>query len=251
MTKGIIISLYEYTGTMLEPWAKDGYTCYAYDLQHDEGADEIVRYEGEGSITFRHANLHSAGTLYRMVKHHKKHKVDMVFGFPVCTDLAVSGAAHFERKRKVNPFFQLTAAHHAKAVSDFAEAVGAAAYMIENPVSTLATLWRKPDHYFHPWQFGGYLDYKSAKHPVWPEYIADWDIYNKKTCLWVGGIFTMPKICAMDTPEGYSTQHKKLGGKSMKTKNIRSATPRGFAAAVHYANRASTDEIVRPLQLTI
>ena len=35
---------------------------------------------------------------------------------------------------------------------------------------------------------------------------------------------------------GYSDQHKKLGGKSLKTKNIRSATPRGFAKAVFEFN---------------
>ena len=35
---------------------------------------------------------------------------------------------------------------------------------------------------------------------------------------------------------GYSDQHNKLGGKSLKTKNIRSATPRGFAQAVFEAN---------------
>jgi hypothetical protein len=36
---------------------------------------------------------------------------------------------------------------------------------------------------------------------------------------------------------GSSTQHRKLGGKSMKTKNIRSATPRGFARAIFEANQ--------------
>jgi len=36
--------------------------------------------------------------------------------------------------------------------------------------------------------------------------------------------------------DGYSDQFKKLGGKSLKTKNIRSATPRGFAKAVMIAN---------------
>lgn len=36
---------------------------------------------------------------------------------------------------------------------------------------------------------------------------------------------------------GDSTQYKKLGGKSLKTKNIRSATPRGFARAVYQANK--------------
>jgi hypothetical protein len=46
----------------------------------------------------------------------------------------------------------------------------------------------------------------------------------------------MPTKAPVECPKGYSTQHKKLGGKSMKTKNIRSATPRGFAKAVCWAN---------------
>ena len=32
-------------------------------------------------------------------------------------------------------------------------------------------------------------------------------------------------------------QHKKLGGKSERTKNIRSATPRGFSQAVYEVNK--------------
>jgi hypothetical protein len=35
---------------------------------------------------------------------------------------------------------------------------------------------------------------------------------------------------------GYSTAMMKLGGKSQRTKDIRSATPRGFAKAVYAAN---------------
>jgi len=35
MTKGIVISLYDFTGEALKPWADDGYECYAYDIQHD------------------------------------------------------------------------------------------------------------------------------------------------------------------------------------------------------------------------
>ena len=36
---------------------------------------------------------------------------------------------------------------------------------------------------------------------------------------------------------GYSTAMMKLGGKSQRTKDIRSATPRGFAIAVYEANK--------------
>ena len=46
----------------------------------------------------------------------------------------------------------------------------------------------------------------------------------------------MPGKKYVHVDDGYSDQHKKLGGKSLKTKNIRSATPRGFAKAVFLAN---------------
>ena len=47
----------------------------------------------------------------------------------------------------------------------------------------------------------------------------------------------MPDKKPVEVDAGYSDQHKKLGGKSLKTKNIRSATPRGFAKAVFLANK--------------
>jgi hypothetical protein len=50
------------------------------------------------------------------------------------------------------------------------------------------------------------------------------------------GGFRMPHKKPVPIPEGYSDQHNLLGGKSERTKNIRSATPRGFARAVFLAN---------------
>lgn len=46
----------------------------------------------------------------------------------------------------------------------------------------------------------------------------------------------MPERKPVDVGAGYSTQHLRLGGNSIKTKNIRSATPRGFARAIFEAN---------------
>ena len=110
---------------------------------------------------------------------------------------------------------------------------------MENPVSVLSTLWRKPDQSFHPYQYGGYIPSDQSVHPKWPDYIAPYDAYPKKTCLWTGNNFVMPDKLPVKPKDGYSTQHLKLGGKSQKTKNIRSATPRGFARAVFEANRSS------------
>jgi len=52
----------------------------------------------------------------------------------------------------------------------------------------------------------------------------------------------MPPKRPTEKPDGYSQQHLKLGGKSQRTKDIRSATPRGFARAVYEFN--SKEELV-------
>lgn len=88
---------------------------------------------------------------------------------------------------------------------------------------------------FHPYEYGGYLP-TIDEHPIYPEYIKPRDAYPKKTCIWSGGGFCMPEKKPVAVMPGYSDQHNKLGGKSLKTKNIRSATPRGFANAVFIAN---------------
>lgn len=53
----------------------------------------------------------------------------------------------------------------------------------------MSTLWRKPDHYFDPYEYGGYLSQiEGSYHPKMPYRNA----YTKKTCLWTGNGFTMP-----------------------------------------------------------
>ena len=32
---GIVLSLYDFTGEALKPWADAGHECYAFDIQHD------------------------------------------------------------------------------------------------------------------------------------------------------------------------------------------------------------------------
>lgn len=244
MTKGIVISLYDFTGEALKPWAEAGYTCYAFDIQHPtEG--HTTDFWGLGSIHYRRADLHSFDGFLNVMRVVAKRKgIPVVFGmaFPVCTDMAVSGAAHFKRKAERDPEFQNKAVNYAVQCSHYFESLNIP-YFIENPVSVLATKWRKPDHSFHPYQYGEYLTDAEAVHPRWPEYIADRDAYTKKTCLWTGGGFRMPTKIPTCKPTGYSTQHLKLGGKSQRTKDIRSATPRGFAKAVYEFNSQSVEEM--------
>jgi hypothetical protein len=238
--KGIVISLYDFTGEALKPWAEAGYECYAFDIQHP------VEGRIEDNINYCYADLHDPKTLTQIHDDFYTRQMDggppIVFGmaFPVCTHLAVSGAAHFKRKAERDPDFQTKAVEYAKWCGEFFSELEVP-YFIENPVSVLATKWRKPDYKFHPYEYGGYINYNEAKHPRWPEYIAPFDAYKKKTCLWTGGGFVMPTKVSVDCEgyhgNGYSTAMMKLGGKSQRTKDIRSATPRGFAKAVYEANK--------------
>ena len=229
-----VISLYDYTGEALKPWAEAGYPCHAFDIQHDE-ASLVDRFEGGGSISFHKADLHDPKNLNAIFYAFADRSVAFGMAFPVCTDLAVSGAAWFKKKAEANPSFQDEAVSHAVWCAELFRNLKIP-FFIENPVSVLATKWRKPDHTFHPYEYGGYIAKNDARHPRWPDYIADRDAYPKKTCLWTGNGFVMPPKVPVEPESGHSRQHLKLGGKSAKTKNIRSATPRGFAIAVMAAN---------------
>ena len=229
-----VISLYDYTGEALKPWAYAGYTCYAFDIQHDK-VENVTHYSGGGSIHYCHADLHDFSTHSDLFFRFNGRKVAFGMAFPVCTDLAVSGAAWFKKKAEADPLFQQRAAQHAMDCAGLFDDLGCP-YFIENPVSVLATKWRKPDHTFHPYEYGGYIAKNNAQHPRWPDFIAPRDAYPKKTCLWTGNGFVMPPKVPVEPESGHSRQHLKLGGKSAKTKNIRSATPRGFAIAVMAAN---------------
>lgn len=228
--KGIVISLFDFTGEALRPWADAGYTCFAFDIQHPK--------EGRVNqgICYQYADLHSRETLSAIQNEFADKPVVFGMAFPVCTDMAVSGAAHFKRKAEKDPDFQTKAVNYAIWVADLFDKMGVP-YFIENPVSVLATKWRKPDYNFHPYEYGGYIPDDQIEHPRWPEYIAPRDAYPKKTCLWTGGGFVMPWKVAVTVKKGYATQHLKLCGKSQRTKDIRSATPRGFAIAIYDANK--------------
>ena len=261
---------------MALPWAKAGYLCYCFDGQHPTGV----------SISKLHPNIINVGMWFSneitgdvslldidKIKSFTGDDVSFVFGFPECTHLAVSGAAHFAKKRDANPFFQdeaMVLVHLTRYLGEDLDCPWA----FENPVSVISTIWRKPNFIFNPHEYGGYLPQHDI-HPTYPEYIEPRDAYPKKTCIWARQCFVMPSfkrvgplgydlddngvfIEDFDDPDffkslfneggerlyndegvplwGYSNQHKKLGGRSLKTKNIRSATPRGFAQAVFESN---------------
>lgn len=238
-----VVSFFDYTGIVLRPWAAAGYECVAYDIQHP--LDGAVR----DGVRYVHADLYDAEVVRELARQHDG-RVHIAFGFPPCTDLSNAGARWWAAKAGAQEDFQLVAAARAQITRDFAVAVGCRRWMIENPVGRLSTLWRSPDFTFHPHEYGGYLTDADAAHPTYPEVIPARDAYTKRTCIWHGEDFAPPvprpvspvKHTYFSAARGrevhISPLWKRLGGKSTRVKNIRAATPRGYAAAVYEANKA-------------
>eukprot|EP01047_Picozoa_sp_COSAG01_P111819 COSAG01_NODE_40586_length_462_cov_0.471074_2_plen_93_part_01 len=91
--KQYVISLYDYTGEALKPWAEAGYTCLAFDIQHDRDVHKTELFKSGGSIHYQHADLHDYNTLNSIQDTFADRHVAFGMAFPVCTDMAVSGAA--------------------------------------------------------------------------------------------------------------------------------------------------------------
>jgi len=239
-TQKTIVSLFDYTGNMVQPWAEAGHKCYVFDIQH-EGQQTRKTYPSGGFIQSYAADLSDPKALKEIAGL----SPDLIFSFPPCTDLAGSGAKHFAKKELANPEFQREAVELARTALDLSNILlfdhgKTVPWIAENPISVLSTKWRKPDHIFNPCDYGGYLSEREAAHPEYPEIIPARDAYTKKTCIWAGRGFIMPSPRPVE-PQTAGTQgttplHALLGGKSQRTKNIRSATPRGFAKAVFEAN---------------
>ena len=242
-----IICLYDNSGIMAKPWVNGGVNASCYDIKNAYSQERFANGSHLNMVNFdintetltrcaRAINRLGGGEVHLPIDT-KLTPVKLVFAFVPCTDLAVSGATHFKAKRERDPDFQRKAVQRALDAVQFAKDLGAE-YCIENPVSMLSTLWRKPDYTFHPYEYGGYLNADEAEHPLYPDHIAPRDAYSKKTCLWTSGGFIMPEKKPVACESfGNSRQHSRLGGKSEKTKTIRSLTPRGFAKAVYEANK--------------
>jgi hypothetical protein len=127
---------------------------------------------------------------------------DLMIAHPPCTHLSVSGARHFEAKRKDG---------RQQAAVDFFMALANAdipRMAIENPICIMSTVWRKPDQIIHPWQFG---------HGE-----------TKATCLWLKGL---PLLTPTDIVEGREARIHRMPPSAERWK-IRSKTYQGIADAM-------------------
>jgi len=98
---------------------------------------------------------------------------DMMVAFPPCTHLALSGAKHFEQKRKDG--------RQKSGIDLFMNLINAPIehIAVENPLGIMSTQYRTPDQIVNPYDFG--------------------DPARKPTCLWLKGLPKL-KATSMDAP---------------------------------------------------
>ena len=134
------------------------------------------------------------------ILHHLDEGWDLMIAHPPCTHLAVSGARWFKDKQQ----------EQKEAIDFFMTLVNAPIprICIENPISIMSTVYRKPDQIIQPWMFG---------HGE-----------TKATCLWLKGL---PKLVPTNIVEGRTPRvHYESPGKN-RWKN-RSRTLTGIAEAM-------------------
>lgn len=146
---------------------------------------------------------------------------------PPCTDFSISGAQYWPAKDQDG---------RTKASMEIIETCLAIVryfkptwWVLENPVGRLPELFPRtlgyPRMYFHPYEYAGLADEPEK------------EAYTKKTGLW--GIFNHRLEQKPVDPVRVCSQGswiQKLGGKSERTKELRSLTPIGFARAFFAAN---------------
>lgn len=141
-----VLVAFEVSGRVRDAFAKKGHNAWSLDILPSSG--NHIQIDWEKYLVEADWNFW-----------------DLLIAFPPCTHLTASCALHWNKKRDLGL--------QQKAVNIFMSVVNVPVKMkaIENPVGIISTLYRKPDQYVDPYNFG--------------------DNYTKKTCLW---LFNLPPL---------------------------------------------------------
>lgn len=210
-----MLSLCDRTGVMVQPWAEAGYPCTIVDVQHPAGSGEWFGLPTDHPVGITRVGADVTDWLPPLDTY------AIVFAFPPCTHLAVSGARWWRDKGLGALIEGLRLVEACRRIAEWS----GAPWMLENPVGSLSSYWRDPDWMFDPAEYAGYDD--GAE-----------DLYTKRTCLWVGAGFQIPPKRPMEAVQG-SKFHLLSPGAGRADE--RSVTPKGFARAVFEANVARVE----------
>lgn len=218
VSKKLILSIYDFTGAWAQPWIDNGYPVMLWDKK----VEGDILDERAAELWLRGYEEYVYGVLLA----------------PPCTDFAGSGARWWKDKDKNNPEGLALSVE----LVEFGMFISALCpnlkfWVLENPVGRIETLVPELKEFrrmsFNPCDFGdpytkktilwGHFNSNLVKTPVEPEFTT----YNGKD----GRIVKM------------APQFARTGGKSEKTKAIRSATPSGFARAFYEANKYQGNEL--------
>lgn len=87
------VFLYDFTGLMAQPWLADNFECWLFDGQHAPGITREGNIVKVGMWFYPYGLEYQAATIKALVGD----GVEVVFGFPECTDLTVAGAKHWKK----------------------------------------------------------------------------------------------------------------------------------------------------------
>lgn len=209
--KKLLISLYDHSGNASRPYEENGWTVIRVDIKN-----------GIDVMTFDYLQVLRNHTKFSDVMP----QVGIIAMIP-CTAYALCGNRHKKTENR-KQIFQVSQNLVAKTkeIIDFFDRIGILQFwQVENPMSDIHThnAWLgKPRQKFDPCDFAGYD----------PEPMNS--RYNKKTWLW--GKFNLMTNKRIEPIEKHNPRWKNLGGKSERTKELRSITPLGFAYAFYEAN---------------
>nr|WP_316651502.1 hypothetical protein [uncultured Gellertiella sp.] len=243
-SKGVILSLCDISGTWSQPYIELGYTVIRVDPKHGNwqelyqergmtdqvcGTGELVPMEDGGfGLSW---SVQSLANILSSKPDYFKQPVVGILMAPPCTDFSGSGARHWAAKDADGR--TAVSVSIIKACLFIKDVLKPKWWVLENPAGRLARLVPEAGKHlmtFHPCHYTGWAD------------DPDSEAYTKRTCLF--GSFNKalppnarePVMYTLKNGKKGSWMFAKLGGKSERTKALRSKTPQGFSRAFAKAN---------------
>ncbi|KKN28546.1 hypothetical protein LCGC14_0853130 [marine sediment metagenome] len=187
----------EFSGVVRDAFARRGHDAWSCDLEPSEMAgqhiqDDVIKHLYEGW--------------------------DLMIAHPPCTYLSTTGNKWFKPEYRDRFPERLSQRHDAICFIWALVYSGIPRIAIENPVGILSTVWRKPDQYIQPFQFG---------HPE-----------PKKTCLWLKGLPDLMPTKIVDPEYFMSKSGKRLAkwyfqpSQTPERQKLRNRTFLGIAEAM-------------------
>jgi hypothetical protein len=229
-----ILSLCDYSGRWSQPYRDAGYNVIQIDLKRGNDVRLLEKLEyrvtdaGDTELKVNdlltddeYKQLKAEGYFSQGAKAKRDVTIHGILAAPPCTEFSSAGARWWKDK---DPALLTEALALVDACLRAVMIYQPQWWVLENPVGRVQRWIGKKAYTFQPHEFAGWL----------PEEEQFDEQYTKETWLW--GQFEEPETKDLPPVQG-SKMWAKYGGKSERTKELRSMTPRGFALAFFNANK--------------